>query len=147
MSRAAVLLLVTLLSGGAPAVAGERGLSTDATATDRATVVKLMGASTWQDADPKRDLEIAKADLNGDGVPDYVATINSSMFCGSHGCAIAIYLSTGKTYVEAADLLGGWVELAPGSTRGVRNLVLRGGREDARLVWDGKSYRVAGAAK
>ena len=147
MSRAAVLLLVTLLSGGAPAVAGEPGLSKNVTATDRATVVKLMGASTWQDADPKRDLEIGKADLNGDGVPDYVATINSPMFCGSHGCAIEIFLSTGKTYVRAADLLGGWVELAPGSTRGVRDLVLSGGRQDVRLVWDGKSYRVAGPAK
>jgi len=148
MSRAAVLLLVTLLSRGAPAVAAEPGLGTDVTATDRATAVKLMGPSTWQDADPERDLSIAKGDLNGDGVPDYVTTINNPSFCGSSGCRIDVYLSTGKTYVEAADLLGASAraDVAPGSTHGVRDLVLHG-RQDTRLVWDGKSYRAAGPAK
>jgi len=146
MSRAAVGLLVALLSGAAPAVAGEPRLSTDITATDRAVVVKLMGASTWEDANPERDLSIAKGDLNGDGVPDYVATIEHPNFCGSHGCEIRVYMSTGKTYVEAGDLLGGWVDVAPSSTRGVRDLVLHGGK-DARFVWDGKSYRFAGPAK
>jgi len=141
-----IMSLVVLATWTTSVLAEALPVGKGVTAADRALAMKLMKMDP-QDANPEKDLEIAKVDLNGDGHLDYVVTVNNSMFCGSGGCATGVFVAAGSSYRQVADMLAFGVDLGDGSTKGVRDLVQRGRAGTARWVWEGRTYRQIPAKK
>ncbi len=99
------------------------------------------------------------ADLNGDGRPDYILDLSGldctgaeSFFCGSAGCPVTIFLSTGGGYAtKPMGHVQGW-ELDRSTNPPVLVLMLHGsacGRVGAegcqqRLAWNGRELAAVG---
>jgi len=92
--------------------------------------------------------DIARADLDGDGVEDVLALMNGkSAYCGSGGCTLFVLKgkADGFSHVSSVKVVNPPIYVRKASTKGMRDLLVtvRGGGAapgTAALAFDGKSY-------
>jgi len=88
----------------------------------------------------------ASFDLNDDGRPEVIVHVVGPTACGTGGCPTLVFSPRGAGYrlVSAISLSRPPIRVAPASTRGWRNLVVRSGgganARDVELAFDGKRY-------
>lgn len=121
--------------------------TTAETATVRGILSRSFGKE-WSDFEHNAGrhvrFTVAHADINGDGRPDLLISLDDPGFgyCGSGGCAGYAILATAQGYAPRAIELAYFFAKAvilPAVHHGMRDLRF----DDARKVfqWDGKSYQ------
>ena len=94
---AAILLSVSLYAQTADAQQASKD-----TASLRAKAMAFLTKDNDGD-NPKISLKLV--DLNGDGIPEGLAVVNSQMECGSHGCAAYVLDLSGPTARSIGDFI------------------------------------------
>ena len=98
-------------------------------------------------ADVEKGVKVEKVDLNRDGRPEYLVTLEESMICGAHAnCPHWVFRKTGDEY---QSLLLGWgqeLSLEKASSGGYRNLRTEGAdsaieRSATVYKFDGSQYK------
>lgn len=129
-----------------PQTAPVGGLPTAAeTAAVRGALSRAFGKE-WTDYEKsghRIGFTVGHADLNGDGRPDLLVSLNDSDFgyCGSGGCAGYALLATPQGYAPKAIELAYFFEKAivlPTVHNGMHDL--RYDDDDKTFRWDGKAY-------
>ena len=89
----------------------------------------------------------ASVDLNGDGRLEMIVHVVGPLACGTGGCPTLVFTPRGAGYrlVSAIAVTRLPIRVAPASTMGWRNLVVRSGgggahAGDVQLAFDGKRY-------
>lgn len=103
------LLFLTLVAVGAPAAAG--GSADWAFTVDKPREIRLPAAIVQAAEFGELDYEGPpyrgfRADLNGDGIPEYIVQSAPSL-CGNGGCPFALF--EGATLHPLGMVFGGWI--------------------------------------
>lgn len=90
----------------------------------------------------KPEIGIALYDLNNDGIKDVLAYIRHKFYCGSHGCAFEIYLSSASgEFKRTADerVVYGNVQILDHQTKGMHDICFDESKCNV-LQWNGNKY-------
>jgi hypothetical protein len=132
-----LLILATALAWGLPLPA--QLTLTDARAVEEATRVLAPALAEAREAGAHVTLSAAFADLDDDGAPEILGSLESVFHCGGQApCLFVLRKGEDGGWVEVFRVPGVWkVQVGVGTTGGWRDLTLN---DQVTWHWNGRTY-------
>jgi len=128
-------------------VAARPGWAVDLSSADDAAKAVVESAfaqaiSDSRDAGAEPVIFTARADLNGDGAPEILGSVQSGYLCGGGGgCPIGIFVADGAgSFIYRTSVYADFIDVLDTVTNGFHDLSLASQTGTQTVAWTGNDY-------